>query len=225
MAIDIKVEDVIKSALEAKLRVLHVACPGSISSYDENKNVADVLPMVKRPMRDEDGDIAYEVLQTVPAVPVIWQGTSAFMIKAKLVKGDTGLLMFADIPWGEWLDTGNVGEPTDQRRHSIGYPGFFPGLRSNANPIAAPTPISGASMTIGDHSGGPAVIGFDGSNIQLGANGDFLALKKTIDDLASAIGEGFTAVGAGASANGPAGKTAFDALYTAILFSTVAKAK
>lgn len=47
-------------------------------------------------------------------------------------------------------------------------------------------------------------------------NANFEKLAADIDTLKDAIGSGFTAVGVGSAANGPAGKTAFDSAAAAV---------
>lgn len=172
MAETVDIADVITTGIAAKLKMLHVAIPGVVVKYAKDR--ADVLPAVKRSLETADGSRVFEALPTLPQLPVLWPRLGDFALRGKLTAGDTGLLVFASTPWGEWLDTGEISEPVEVRGHSIGYAAFWPGLFSNAKPITEDEPISGAMLTIGAHDNSGAAIGFKSGEIMAGAGGEAL---------------------------------------------------
>ena len=189
MAESVDIVDVIKEALRSQMLSMHVHLPGKVATYDPIKNLADVLPMVKRPVPSAEDDDArkFEDLPTLPQIPVLWPRVGDFMMRGKLVKGDTGMLLFASSPWGEWLATGEVSEPLDVRKHSVGYAAFLPGFFTNVAQVTNAEPITGAMMTIGEHTPGGAAIGFKPGEIIAGEGGEALVKASAFADWASKV--------------------------------------
>lgn len=190
MAESVNIEDVIGSALAALQNVLHVTAPGKVASYSEAENLVDVLPMVKRalPSADDEGKRVFEELPTLPKIPVLWPRVGDFMLRGKLVEGDTGLILFASQPWGEWLATGRLSEPLDARQHSIGYAAFLPGFFPNTSQASVAPTVPGAMMSIGEHTPNGAVIAFKPGEILAGGTGaEALAYYDPVKELASQL--------------------------------------
>lgn len=204
MPSEVDIVDVIKAAIDAKLSVLAVASAGSVIKYHTTGGLdrADVLPMVKRPLKTADDERVFEEPATLPAIPVLWPRAGQFVLRGKLEKGDTGLIVFSDKPWGEWLSTGAMGEPADTRRHSTGYAAFIPGLFADLAPLGEPDPVPGSMLTIGDHSaGGSAVMGFGPNGIQAGGTtAQSLALHAPLASLASDLVTAIAALVSGGAA-------------------------
>src|ERR1019366_2409954 len=95
------------------------------------------------------------------------------LLTLPLSKGDPGVLVFSEVSLAEYLTQGAQAqpiEPTDARRHSAGYPVFFPGG-------ARPDP-----QTLVDASATDAVFGVDNDLAQVHASPGVLQLGKGATD-------------------------------------------
>ena len=93
---------------------LHCALPGTVVSYDAERQTADVQPAVKL------GSMNYPVLSDVPVfMPVSFE----------VNPGDPCLVIFADIDIDAWLETGEPQEPKSARKHSLSDGFAFVGFR------------------------------------------------------------------------------------------------
>jgi hypothetical protein len=105
-----------------------------------------------------------------------------------LNRASSQTVSFGEASLGEWRTTGQHSQPSDARRHSVGWPWCVPGLYPDTKPLAA-----------GDQTARDAglVIGKDGSNEQIrfaageikaGANAtDFVALATLVANELTAI--------------------------------------
>ncbi len=117
-------------ANNAALRAgLHTSMPGVIQSYDPETKTADVLPVIKTPLYEpETGDEGEaEDLPVIPNVPVSFPRGGGWHLSFPLEPGDHVTLVFSEAATGQWRTSGEVSEPGDVRRHSLGYPTAFPG--------------------------------------------------------------------------------------------------
>ena len=93
---------------------LHCALPGTVVSFDEERQTAEVQPAVKL------GSMNYPVLSDVPVfMPVPFE----------VNPGDACLVVFADIDTGAWLASGEPSVPPSARRHSLSDGFAFVGFR------------------------------------------------------------------------------------------------
>ena len=142
----------------------HHCLGGQIQKYSKQR--ADVLPMVMRPVADEDGGTIYEDLPVIANCPVIFLGGGGYGIHVPLVQGDDCVLVFSEQSYSEWKKTGQVSKPKDLKRFSLRYP-FV---------LAAPvidakiwTTLSGG-FRIGK-DGADQQVQWNGSTIDVGATG------------------------------------------------------
>ena len=83
---------------------LHCALPGTVVSFDAERQTAEIQPAVKL------GSMAYPRLADVPVfMPVPFE----------VHPGDACLVVFADIDIDAWFQTGEAAEPNSARRHSL----------------------------------------------------------------------------------------------------------
>ena len=93
---------------------LHCALPGTVVSYDAERQTADVQPAVKL------GSMNYPVLSDVPVfMPVPFE----------VNPGDACLVIFADIDIDAWFETGVLQEPKSARKHALSDGFAFVGFR------------------------------------------------------------------------------------------------
>ena len=94
---------------------LHCALPGTVVSFDADKQTAEIQPAVKA------GSLAYPILADVPV----------FMpIPFDVSPGDACLVVFADVDIDSWFETGEAAAPRSVRRHSLSDGFAFVGFRT-----------------------------------------------------------------------------------------------
>ena len=94
---------------------LHCALPGTVVSYDAEKQTAEVQPAVKV------GSMPYPVLADVPVfMPVPFE----------VHPGDACLVVFADMDADAFLETGEASVPRSARRHALSDGFAFVGWRT-----------------------------------------------------------------------------------------------
>ena len=96
---------------------LHCALPGTVVSFDAERQTAVIQPGVKL------GSMTFPPLPDVPVfMPVPFE----------VLPGDACLVIFADIDIDAWFDTGLPEEPRSARKHSLSdgfaFVGFKAGL-------------------------------------------------------------------------------------------------
>lgn len=167
--------EMFRAAWETFLSDVHVSMPAEVQAYANQR--ADVLPLVKKPLRVDDGSTVYEELPVIPSVPVIWPQGGGYGLHMPLEKGDVVVLVFSDQSYAEWRQTGQLSEPYDLRRHGIGYPFAFPGLLPDASPFAT---LANGGLRLGKDGAEEQVV-IDGGLIKLGASAtDFVALASLV---------------------------------------------
>ena len=93
---------------------LHCALPGTVVSFDEERQTAEVQPAVRM------GSMLFPVLSDVPVfMPVSFE----------VNPGDACLVVFADLDIDRWFDTGEASEPRSARRHSLSDGFAFVGFK------------------------------------------------------------------------------------------------
>lgn len=145
---------------------LHVCLPGVIESWDPITQTASVKPTVRNPITDlVTGAADSEDPITIPNVMVVTPRGGGFHISFPYEKGDHVVLVFSDLATGQWRASGEVSEPLDVRRHSLGYPFAFPGAFPDSDALTDPVnPLFLGKMIIGK-DGDPA------QSIRIGAAG------------------------------------------------------
>lgn len=207
--------EVISLAISQKLADVHVSLPGRIESYDASEQKADVKPLLKRPVRAEDGTfLEAEELPIIPDVPIVFPrggggGSGGYFISWPLTKGDHVHLVFNERSIDKFIDATSSGgdtDPVDLRTHNlsdaVAYPGFYP----FSQPLAD---AHTDNMVIGEDSGCQIHIKPSGE-IHIGSENaaEFVAqAAKTLSEL-SAIVSGFNShvhagVMAGAASTAP----------------------
>jgi hypothetical protein len=159
--------DVLRAALSDALADTHTALPAKIERYDAATQKADVKPLLKRPLRDEEGnDLEPEALPVIPSVPIAWPRGGGFFLSFPLNKGDLVTLVFHERSNDRWKSTAQGVDvaPTGYRMHDLSDAVAIPG----GYPFTAPIPdASGDAATVGASNGmqikidalGNAVIG------------------------------------------------------------------
>lgn len=209
-------ETVLREAIDARAAEVHTAIPAKVISYDAAKQVADVQPMVKDFYHSVEGALIPRSFPTLPSVPVAFLRGSGYFMTVPLAAGDTGMLIFSELPIDRWRSTGQESHPVNARRHGVGNAVFYPGITPRAKALTE-TGVSD-HMVLGKEGGcqihvKPAEVNLDGGSsatavaIAQLVQTEFLALK-------TALLTAFNAIGASTAAQGALGAASLASGYT-----------
>lgn len=177
MSSRVKIETALKSVVDDRLRGVHVGMPGRIESYDMKTQRATIQPLIERGYVDDYGERQTEVLPPITNVPIVFSSCGSFSLTFPLSRGDLVWLSFSDFSLDEWLKTGSLVSPRDDRNHSLGDAVAFPGVKQTDQVDANSTVIFG-DLKLGDKDADDPVA----------LKSDLEALKAAIDDAAPASG-------------------------------------
>lgn len=175
-------EQLIKLALDARLLDVHVAIPGKVESFNGETCKVSVRPMLKRQIPTVTGAIKVEELPVIQDVRICYPGGSGLAIAYPLDPGDTGVILFCEVPITQWARTGEISDPADSRRHSLAGAVFYPGLRTDGDTIA----VSSDGITLGTADGSFS-LKVKGDRVEIGGSSDAAALASKVSELAAAI--------------------------------------
>jgi hypothetical protein len=131
-------QELFRLAIDYGVREINVALPGQIDSYDAGEQKADVKPLVKRLLADEDGEEIVEELPIIPGVPVVFPRGGGFFISMPVKKDDFCLLVFNSFPIDKYkAGTGQDTNPEEFDMHqlsdAVALMGFAPFSKSIAD--------------------------------------------------------------------------------------------
>jgi hypothetical protein len=127
--------EVIAAHVSAALEGLRVAMPGRVEAYDAAKRLADVVPLLKVPVTQQDGSVSSVQLGKLSGVPVVMPQAGGRFVKLPVAAGDVVLLVFADFLLDGWKALGGVQDPRGLAVHGLSNAIAIAGL---ADPSAAP---------------------------------------------------------------------------------------
>jgi hypothetical protein len=122
--------EVLQAALDNIKAQLHVAMPGTVVSYDEASQKANVQPQIKSLIIDQEGNEELLSLPELPSVPVVFPRGGGFFVSFPLQPGDQVLLVICDRELNVWKSKGGDVSPQDPRTHhladAVAIPGCYP---------------------------------------------------------------------------------------------------
>lgn len=146
--------DVTQAWIERYLENVHTALPGRIESYNVATQRANVLPLVRTPVRQPDGSAEYSGdtdLPVIAEVPILFPRTGSWFLSLPIAVGDTGLLVFPEQATGHWeAGDGSIAYPGDLRRHHIASAVFIPGFYVRSRALEN---VSADDMVLGNDAG------------------------------------------------------------------------
>lgn len=194
--------EVITAMVRASLAHVHTSLPAKVLEFDPEANTVDVELATKADFYDrETREREFDERPQLGGVPVIWPRGGGYVMTLPLAPGDFVWLMFSEQALGEWRTTGQVSEPGDARRHSIGYPYALPGAFPDVRPLATSDVAARTDKLVLGEDGGPTQIVVDKAaptpTIKLGRDAtDFVALASLVKSALDAIkGHKHTAFG------------------------------
>lgn len=223
--IDQPFETVLREVLDARVAEIHTALPAQIVAYYADHQTADVQPMVKDAYYDTDGNLKVRSFPVLPSVPVAFLRGGGYFVALPLEKGDTGMLIFSELPLDRWRSSGQEAHPVNARRHGAGNAVFYPGVRPRAQKLDEDGVDT--HLVLGKEGGAQVHVKDDEVHLYEENASDFVALAQKVateltriqtdlTTLKTAIATGLTAVGAGLAANGATGASAFNGAASAV---------
>ncbi len=183
MSADFSLGELLKEAIEVATGELRVSLPGRVERYDHTTQLADVIPMVRRRLRGDDGDELIE-MPVITNVPIEFPGCGSWFISWPIAAGDTVRLTFADFNLDKWISHGGITDAADGRLHHLTDATAYPGLRAQPDRL---TEAHASNMVLGKR-GGPQIHVKD-NEIHIGQETapEFVALAAKVDSAISAI--------------------------------------
>lgn len=123
----VSLPQILKAHQASAMENTHTCLPCKVLKYYPATQTVDIQILVKRPGKDEEGEIVYEELPAYPNVQVAFHRAGPFTIYLPVAAGHYGHAVFCDMATGEVQSSGQLSEPQDTSRHAGGYCIFIPG--------------------------------------------------------------------------------------------------
>lgn len=141
-------DDMVKGHIANALEQLRVAQPGLIESYDDATGLAEVVPLLKRPIFGPGGTVTWRPLEKLVNVPVVHLagGRQRIKLPVEVARSDTAnvgdvvLLIFCDFDIGGWKSkegaktTQGVVQPATLGAHQVADAIAIAGLYNPLDP-------------------------------------------------------------------------------------------
>ncbi len=167
------IEHLISAALTSWQINIRVAAVAKVVTYDAATRTCKALPLTRRPVETELGEIVYEDQPEAQNVMVHAFGGGDLTLTAPLAAGDTVLLVYLDLSPAVWRKNGQVADPPDTRQNGPSYPVAIPFYR--------PSGGAGADTDASIGKPGGLRVHFTDDTVNVGGGGDFVALKSAVD--------------------------------------------
>lgn len=127
---------IIKDEATSQILGLWTALPCEVVSYDPEAITVEVRPLIKIPVRMQDGNAGTLEITLLQDVPVMFPCAGGFTITHPINVGDECLVSFSSRNIDLWWQSGGVQDPFDTRHHDLsdGFAFFRP--QSQANKIS-----------------------------------------------------------------------------------------
>jgi hypothetical protein len=129
MSIDngnVSFQEAIRIVVSSIITGINTCLPGRVEKYEYETRRAEVLPLVSKKYIDGQR-VDY---QPISDIPVMFPASGTTGIHYPVKKGDTVLLIFAQRALDNWLLSGDITAPGDNRKYDITDAIAIPGLYS-----------------------------------------------------------------------------------------------
>src|SRR5215813_4439197 len=119
----------IKHGIDNRLLDVHTALIAKVESYDAEKQIVDVAPVLKCRIKTKDGYWINENLPILCDVPVLFPRAGGYFLSFPIKPGDFIQLIFNEVSIEEWLNDKASSLPCNQRftlEGAIAIPGVYP---------------------------------------------------------------------------------------------------
>jgi len=128
--------ELLQAAVSQAVGDMFVAMPAKIVTYTAATQMADVQPLLSRPVVFDDGTESLDKLPIIPGVPVAFPRGGGYFMSFPLAPGDLVLLVFCDRSIDKYKSSPGTTpvNPVDLRTNDISdavaIPGFYPVLKA-----------------------------------------------------------------------------------------------
>lgn len=139
---------IIRAAIDAELRQLHVGLPARVESFDASKGTVDVRPVLMRRFIHADATETVDSIPVIEEVPIGYPGGGGWSLTFPLAVGDVVYLAFSERSLDQWklAPLGDTIDPGDARRHHLSDAIAIARLHTPESPPAA---LSAANLRLG----------------------------------------------------------------------------
>jgi len=168
----------IKQAIDNRLLDVHTALIAKVESYDAEKQLSNVSPVLKRHIKTMEGEWVREQLPVLCDVPVLFPRAGGFFISFPIKPGDFVQLIFNEVDIEDWLEESSPTISCIQRftmHGAVAIPGVYPQAKALLDAHAT-------NLVIGKEQG--LQIHIDNEKIYLGSAeaSEALALASKVKD-------------------------------------------
>ena len=174
MADGIAFDTGLRLILESVLGDLHTAFPAQVESFDPLTLRADLQPCLKGAYKG----ISASNWPVLSEVPVLFMSSGDFHVLYQPKPGSFGLCIVSEKSLDDWLVSGGVVNPSNNRKHDLSDAIFIPGLFPLVSAAALIPPVTAGALEIRDTLGTVS--------IKLSATGIDITGNVTIDGIAAA---------------------------------------
>jgi hypothetical protein len=121
----LKINELVKELIDNSLQDLHVALPAKIEKYDPQKMRAEVVPLAKKKLNDQEFEMP-KILE----VPVAHLNAGPFIIRPPYQKGDKVQILFNERALDNLLISGDPESTEYERKHSLDDAVVIKGLKT-----------------------------------------------------------------------------------------------
>lgn len=169
-----KFQQALKRVIENRVCEIHTALPGTIESYDNTSQKAEVILGVRKILLNGKTLSLPKLVE----VPVLFPGSATAGIHFPMNKGDSVLIIFCERSIDNFLLTGKESNPVINRKHSltdsVAIPGLLPFNKTSVSENNTDVIIIHKNAKVILKSNGDVEI--DGDNINLGTGINLKAL-------------------------------------------------
>lgn len=151
--------EIIRTAIRNRLADVRTSIPAIVKSYDAAKQTCSCEITTRIPTSEGTPEQA----PPLEDVPVVWPRGGGYFCSMPLAAGDSGLLVFCEVDFSAWRESGEISDAAQERRHGM-YGYFVPGGCASGKELAD----AHASKLVIGKDGGP-VMRIDASGLELGA--------------------------------------------------------
>lgn len=169
-----RLEDAINAGVNAKVRDLHTALPGTILSFDTSTQLAEIQPAIQRIYSN---DRAVDLPKIINAPVAIWRG-GGFSMTYPIKEGDECLIVFSERSLDRWIEEGEGKKPMHKRTHNLSDGIAFVCLSSKPNAVPD---YSDSDLQIKSDSGNAVITLKSDGNINIKGNGATVDIAPNSD--------------------------------------------
>jgi hypothetical protein len=190
--------DIIKDAIEDRLREFNTATPGEVMEYDATRQTATVRPMVAGAALNDEGAFVLEYPPDIYDVPVLFPRSRFGGVTLPFGVGETVQILYNQRDIGQWRATNQRGSPGDHRINSMAGAVALVGCYADVNTLETHDAMN---VVIYIEGGGRYVL------LGSGAATSFVALSDLVEAQLTALVSAINGAAVVANDGGAAFKT------------------